>query len=647
MCFGSSPFFKRERVYSAASIRSSMLCRDLSSAPRRNMARASAFFCSLAAKFSGRIGEFRLLMKNRTPVIARDVVNAPNATVAAASTTRHDTLTMHPNEVEAVREEDRMACGTSADRYTFIQELLAENCARVAAVLRENPQDNLSHLLGEIPGDPQTFEVVARFCHGLEIELSTENVVHVCCLAYYLGMTEDHRTNNLLKRALIYFQHNVVPSWNKSIRALKTTENVLQHAIEIGLVDACAESLVAQALDDPRLLGEPVKIDGCDGEENGLRPSARKKLFDIEWKSEDLTVLAIRLYEPIISAMIHRQVPLEYVAASLCQYVKNWISDNSTMYKKNSEREVIEAIQRLLPDEKGLISCRSLFEMLQSAIALGASIECKDGLELRIGKQLDQATVQDLLKLGQLYTKDEKYDAECLKRILKNYYCNYTSSDISGLIAVAELIDEFLAEASRDTDMNSSTFVSLAELSASVSTETKGSSDGIYRAVDIYLDKHRCLTESEREEVCSVLDCNKMSPEACEHAAQNQRLPLRLVVQVLFVGQLKLRDTIANGAQSSDRGLVKAEEEHEEAASRAGRVEEEVKEEMQKMSNKVLELERECSEMKEIQRGCCNKTVKEKGSMWREMKRKLGCMTTMHDCNCHVKKKKVQSKNVK
>lgn len=529
---------------------------------------------------------------------------------------------------------------------------MAEKCAKVAALLKENPQENLSLLLGEIPTDPQTFELVGRFCHGLEIELSTENVVHICCLAYYLGMTEDHRTNNLLKRALLYFQHNVVPSWNKSIRALKTMENVLQQAVEIGLVDACAESLVAQALDDPRLLGEPIKIDGCDGDENGFRPNARRKLFDIEWKSEDLTVLAIRLYEPIISAMIHRQVPLEYVAASLCQYVQNWVAgekrgdNNSTIYKKNSEREVIEAIQRLLPDEKGLVSCRSLFEMLQSAVALSASAECRDGLELRIGKQLDQATVQDLLKLCQLYTKDEKYNTECVKRILKNYYCNYTSSDISGLVAVAELIDEFLAEVSHDTDMNVNTFVSLAELSASVSTETKGSSDGIYRAVDIYLDKHRWLTESEREEVCSVLDCNKMSPEACEHAAQNQRLPLRLVVQVLFVGQLKLQDTITKGMQSSDQGLVKMEEEHEEAA-RADNIEEEVKEEMQKMSSKVLELERECIEMKEIRRGCCNKAVKDKGGMWREMKRKLGCMTTMHDCNCHVKKKKVQAKNVK
>nr|GMD87008.1 BTB/POZ domain-containing protein At5g17580-like [Ipomoea batatas] len=91
--------------------------------------------------------------------------------------------------------------------------------------------------------------------------------------------------------ALLYFVHNVVPSWRKSIRALKTTENVLQQAIEIVLVDACAESLVAQALDGPCLLAELVKIDGYGGEENGLRPSASRKLFDNEWKSEDLTLL--------------------------------------------------------------------------------------------------------------------------------------------------------------------------------------------------------------------------------------------------------------------------------------------------------------------------------------------------------------------
>ncbi|KAL3509876.1 hypothetical protein ACH5RR_029277 [Cinchona calisaya] len=97
-----------------------------------------------------------------------------------------------------------------------------------------------------------------------------------------------------------------------------------------------------------------------------------------------------------------------------------------------------------------------------------------------------------------------------------------------------------------------STFISIAELSIAVSEAIHGSSDGIYRAIDIYFDTHRYLTESEREEICKLLDCNKMSLEACEHAAQNERLPLRVVEQVLFVVQLQMRETIRKKVQGSD-----------------------------------------------------------------------------------------------
>lgn len=41
------------------------------------------------------------------------------------------------------------------------------------------------------------------------------------------------------------------------------------------------------------------------------------------------------------------------------------------------------------------------------------------------------------------------------------------------------------------------------------------------------------------------MDCQKLSLEACTHAAQNERLPLRVIVQVLFFEQLQLRTSIA------------------------------------------------------------------------------------------------------
>lgn len=44
------------------------------------------------------------------------------------------------------------------------------------------------------------------------------------------------------------------------------------------------------------------------------------------------------------------------------------------------------------------------------------------------------------------------------------------------------------------------------------------------------------------------MDCQKLSIDACMHAAQNERLPLRVVVQVLFSEQVKISNALANTA---------------------------------------------------------------------------------------------------
>ncbi|GMY33435.1 BTB/POZ domain-containing protein At5g17580 [Fagus crenata] len=536
---------------------------------------------------------------------------------------------------------------------TLDKELLAAKSAKIAAFLKENSQEDLYHFLRDIPADPKTFELVARFCHGFELQISAENVVSITCLAYYLGMTESHSKNNLLSKAITFFEQRILPSWNETIKALHTTENILQQAVHIGLVDASLKSIIEKALVDPCLLGEPMKnltcVDESEGNDDVYRPNARRKLFGFECKSEDLSMLPLQLYEPIILAMNKHRIPSKYVATSLCTYAKKWVLSISKGWEKmpscekNSHREVIEAVERLLPDEKGLLPCSLLFDMLRSAIVLEANANCRNGFEIRIGKQLDEATVKDLLIPSQGYAKEVEYDIECVRRILKIFYGNYTCSDVSGLITVAALIEEFLAEVANDMDLKPDTFVSLAEISIAASLGTQRGSDGIYRAIDIYLYKHIYLTDLEREEVCRVLDCQKMSSEACEHAAKNEKLPLRVVVQVLFMGQLKLRDTITKEMQASYENLRR--EEVEEDLEKLNCGEEQVKTEMENMSNKVMDLERECNMIrKEIGSGCNHSVKQGKVSMWGEMKRKFGCITSMHDSNCQIKKKKVHPK---
>lgn len=68
----------------------------------------------------------------------------------------------------------------------------------------------------------------------------------------------------------------------------------------------------------------------------------------------------------------------------------------------------------------------------------------------------------------------------------------------------------------------------------------------------VELQAHPWFTDSEREQICRLMNCQKLSLEASTHAAQNERLPLRVIVQVLFFEQLRLRTSISGWFSVSD-----------------------------------------------------------------------------------------------
>ncbi|GKA27283.1 BTB/POZ domain-containing protein-like protein, partial [Tanacetum coccineum] len=59
------------------------------------------------------------------------------------------------------------------------------------------------------------------------------------------------------------------------------------------------------------------------------------------------------------------------------------------------------------------------------------------------------------------------------------------------------------------------------------------------------LQAHPWLTECEREHMCKLMNIQKLSLGATTHTDQNERLPFRVPVQVLFCEQLRLRTSIA------------------------------------------------------------------------------------------------------
>lgn len=58
------------------------------------------------------------------------------------------------------------------------------------------------------------------------------------------------------------------------------------------------------------------------------------------------------------------------------------------------------------------------------------------------------------------------------------------------------------------------------------------------------------MKESERYRLCKTIDCQKLSQEACSHAAQNERLPVQMAVQVLYFEQIRLRNAMSGGGHN-------------------------------------------------------------------------------------------------
>ncbi|GKD84334.1 phototropic-responsive NPH3 family protein [Tanacetum coccineum] len=390
---------------------------------------------------------------------------------------------------------------------------------------------------------------MVRFCYGFQVNFTPENIIPISSLASHLDMSNFHCPNNLNDQALFLFQENVITGWNESVRSLKAVENQIcpKLVTQFLYIDACMESIVNKAHLNPLLLGKPIK-----------NPDEEKEHLS-------LTTLHLQFYKPILCRMIEHNIGSNYIATNLYQYAKTWVfvepketndTSSSEGVCSNTRKAVIEAIESLLSHDRGILPCASLSEMLQHATVLEANVNCREGFEVRIGRQLYLATVNDLLILSQQCSKEGKYDIKCVKRILMQFYKNCYGSNQSGLDVVAKFVEDFLGQVANDIDLNKDSFISLAEMSIAASEGTERSTDGIYRAIDMYLNKHVYLKESECEEIFAVLNCNKMSPQALDEAARNMRLPVRSVLQVLYVEQLKLREMITTDVvvQSSKDG---------------------------------------------------------------------------------------------
>ncbi|KAL3646417.1 hypothetical protein CASFOL_011597 [Castilleja foliolosa] len=423
----------------------------------------------------------------------------------------------------------------------------------------------------DIPGGPASFEICAKFCYGMVVTLNAYNVVATRCAAEYLEMHESFDKGNLVYKTDVFLSSSIFRSWKDSIIVLQTTRSLRPWSEELKIVTHCLDSIASKASVDPSRVDWSYtynKQSGHDALWNGIK---KQQTVPIDWWVEDLCELQVDLYKRVITAIQAKErIPSDVIGESLKAYSLKRLPGFRKGSVRGSElakyKYLVETVTFLMPNERNCVACGFLLKLLQASCLLKCEETGKMKLMEKIAEQLEEATLSDLL-IRAPNGEVSLYDMDVVRCLVERFVmqeCGARTDDpefqvmYTGLnsdsskIKVAQLVDGYLAEAARDLSLPLSRFLELANM---VSSFPRPTHDGIYRAIDMFLKVHPEITKGDKKKICRLMDCRKLSAEACAHAVQNERLPLRVVVQVLFFEQAR---TSGNSLPAGLAGSVRA-----------------------------------------------------------------------------------------
>ncbi|XP_065865356.1 root phototropism protein 3 [Euphorbia lathyris] len=281
--------------------------------------------------------------------------------------------------------------------------------------------------------------------------------------------------------------------------------------------------------------------------------------FAAECWFDDACILNMDYFVKTLAGVKAKGVRPELVGSIIAHYASKWLPELSSgersgmtnNYEESSSPEsvtaswmkkrfFVETLVGVLPPEKDSIPCNFLLRLLRTANMVGVEPTYRIELEKRISWQLDQASLKELMIPSFSHTCGTVLDVELVTRLVRRFVSSEIEggkSGVAALIKVGKVVDSYLAEAALDSNMSLEEFDNLA---SAIPSHARATDDGLYRAIDTYLKAHPGTTKQERKAVCRLIDSRKLTPEASLHAAQNERLPVRAVIQVLFCEQTKL-----------------------------------------------------------------------------------------------------------
>ncbi|KAL7591796.1 hypothetical protein Lser_V15G34869 [Lactuca serriola] len=416
---------------------------------------------------------------------------------------------------------------------------------------RKLSESNEIKLPDNFPGGPEAFEMISLFIYGSSTLVDPFNVAALRCASEYLEMTEEYTSGNLCERFDIYLNQVVLQSWEDTLIVLQQCQNLVPWAEELLIVSRCIESLAFMAcmeiLDPERRRDQPVVTLEALSFQKWSDEMVQEVLSQDVW-IKDLIALPFGYFKRVIASLRRQGMKEKYVTPIVLFYA------NSILCDENGRKEDIAMLLKGILDllnmgEKGskVIPVGFYFILLSKSLKLDLDKEYTLKLQNQISGVLHMAQVEDFLET-------ESGTGGIEMEIIENIFSTYALFNMCGNnspspynFVVAELWDSYLTRVASDMKMELKRFMELIEI---VPVSCRQNHDHLYRALDIFLQMHPELSQDEKSTVCKYLNCQKLSQEVCVEAVQNELMPLRLIVQALFIQQLNTHKALKECSDS-------------------------------------------------------------------------------------------------
>lgn len=428
-------------------------------------------------------------------------------------------------------------------------------------------------MASDLPGGPEVFELALNFCYGSTILMEPTNIAEVYCAAEYLQMTEDYGRANLCERSELYLNQVALQSWDDTLIVLLHCENLAPHGERI--VQRCLDAVAFMACVE---ILDPVARKAVPNRGTGeLQCWNMRESSYLLWWIQDLVALPPGLFVKVVLALRREGMQENYVGQVVTAFADRWIFSkgvDSVMVQKGGDKcwvvesqakpelaVLVECVVRVLPLDRHIVPIGFLFGLLRRGLACALHEDCRIQLETQIALQFENATLHDLL----LPSKKEsdrstsfRVELDSMERILMLFLTRFRGyddarvADMPMLSGVAKLWDEYLTEIAFDSGVTPARFADLVER---IPAYMRVVHDHMYRAIHTYLKAHPSASLEDRSMVCRSLNCQKLSQGACAHAVQNDMMPLRLIVQAMFMQQLQTRSVLTSHIESASQSF--------------------------------------------------------------------------------------------